>query len=456
MIAGVSTPDRPLVYELPCFRCRKPFTVSSEDPHFACPTCRGAMKKPTLQKDDVLAALDPDAVLAHYGIRVTQQGRWKRGRACPQRADHAVDAFGISPDGKWHCHACNVGGDLLALVAFAEGISLHTDFGAVLEVAAKIAGVVAGDPPPVRRPPPPPGPTLAERVAEAKKKAGWLWGRCLTESRMVDAWLRSRAIDPDMLRELARVTHDFGTEPEIAYTPIAMRPEEIERSDATRSIARAFRVFGVALPVRSIVDGSIVDVRRRGIDPAWFGDDVPPMAMAADAPKVLGMLGGVVAHQGDLVACYGRPHEVDGTRDVVVVEGWADYLTARLAWTEYDVLGATDAGQFANVAAFAAARVAEAGGEARVVLIAQNDPPRADPKTGQMKEGAATRALDEARVRCLRRLPLDRVPLVLCAPAKDLNDVAQQRGFAACRRLLLEAVDADAVVKPADEWGDWS
>lgn len=453
--AGVSTPDRPLVYQLPCFVCRQPFTISSAEPHVRCATCRGGRTmQPRLQKDDVLAALDVDAVLAHYGIRVLPHGRWRRGRACPDRNDHDADAFGVSPEGKWACHACQTGGDLLTFVARAEGLDPQTDFAKVLEVAAKIAGVVAGDPPPVRRAPAPTGPSLDERIAQAKKKAAWLWGRCLTKSLTVEHWLKERALDPEAIRMLTMVTKDFEEESEIAFGPIAMKPEEIEKSDATRSIWRAFGLFAVCLPVRSIRDGSIIDVRRRAVPRAWFGEDTNRFVAGEDVPKIMGMLGGVTSHEGELVGCYGRPHEIDGTRPVVVAEGWADYLTARLAFTEFDVLGAVDAGQYAAVAAYAANVVAAAGATENVILLAQNDPPRLDQKTQKWVQGASARALEAARALCLRRLPIAQVPIVVPKGCKDANEVAQKSGLAEIRRLLLEAIAFPEPAPPAEE-PDW-
>ena len=95
----------------------------------------------TLDKDIVLASLRASDVAAHYGITGPWRGRWMRSSRCAV-ADHGSDAFGISQDGKWHCWACDTGGDLLKLIAIGERM-LQTETEAD---AARLAdGIEAGD-----------------------------------------------------------------------------------------------------------------------------------------------------------------------------------------------------------------------------------------------------------------------------------------------------------------------
>ena len=95
-----------------------------------------------LDKEKILAELRAEDVAAHLGIAgVGDQrwrGRWMRSRRCGQ-ADHPSEAFGLARDGHWHCHACDQGGDLIALIAVSEGLDQQRDFQKVLEIAAALA-----------------------------------------------------------------------------------------------------------------------------------------------------------------------------------------------------------------------------------------------------------------------------------------------------------------------------
>lgn len=361
-----------------------------------------------VDKDAVLAQLTPEAVAQQYQIVGRWFGRWMRAKRCPM-ATHNTDAFGLSRDGKWHCHACDEGGgDLLSLVAAFEGLDCRADFPAVLEVAAAIAGVDVEEDfgaPAARKPAPPKAPAppavpLADRLAIAKKRAAMIWARLDSLPARVDKALSWRHVAATArTREDVRLLGFIGAHTEVSNEIYRVAGEDDRTVRAIRNIYSG--APGWAIAVRHIETGELVDVRARRFEPA------------ADAPKILGMPGGVTSEAGELVACYGWPHEL-GAATVVVVEGWADYLTAAWRWPRVDVLGAVDAGQYPLVAGFASRYLAERGA-GRLVLVAQDD--------GEGK--AADKAVNLASKRSLGLLGPERVTWIEAAQyhVKDLNDI---------------------------------
>jgi hypothetical protein len=370
------------------------------------------MEALVISRDQVLEALRAEDVAAHYDIKGPWRGRWMRAPRCFV-ADHGGDAMGLARDGMWHCHSCDDGGDLLKGIALAERLDIKADFRKVIEVAAAIAGVEDEDnfgetqkPPKPERPKPPALPSLAERVAIAKKRAAWLWANLTEGSRGVALYLEQRGLDAAAV--CARET--------IKTTPLAIERSKLTGNEDREKLGRMFSVAGIAIPVRHVVDGSLVDVRVRRFEPR------------PDQPKVIGMLGGVVSERHELVGCYGNPHLI--TSDcVVVVEGVADYLTALQIWPHADVLGATHAGVYPLVARHAAKCLGQNGG-GTVILVAQRDFAGDDAAykatwkdaNGKPVDGAADRAVDEATKNVISLLGVYACAWVECAPHKDLND----------------------------------
>ena len=364
-----------------------------------------------VDKDAVISRLTPDAVAAQYGVLGRWSGRWLRSKRCPA-STHGTDAFGLSRDGKWHCHACDEGGgDLLSLVAAFEGLDCRNDFPAVLEVAAAIAGVdveedfEAAPRKPTHRPAPASTiAPLAQRVEVAVARAAWIWNLLDSNLERVRRAIGWRGIDltPKTEREVRLL--GFLRQP-------TMDPE------MGRVVHRIFASSpGWGIAVRHIEMGALCDVRARRFEPA------------EGEPKILGMPGSVTVDSrrdggADLVACYGRPHEL-GAATVVVAEGWADYLTAAWRWPAADVLGSVDAGQYPLVAGFAARYLAERGG-GRLVLVVQDD--TREPDFGEVaREGAAEKAVNLASKRAIALLGPEAVSWIECARwgVKDLNDIA--------------------------------
>jgi hypothetical protein len=394
-----------------------------------------------LDRDEVRAALRAEDVAEHLGIKGRWSGRWMHARRCAE-TDHNSDAFALARDGMWHCHSCDKGGDLLALIALGERLNIRDDFGKVLEIAAGIAGIETqsgadmfglGPLKPDRpaRPEPPPLPPIRDRIAAAKKRAAWAWDRLWQDDRTVAAYLRSRGLEPQLV--LARE--------EIRMSPLRLDPElrrdiEARAEHVSQDISTLWYTMGtrrgtvsMVVPVRAAAGGAMVDLRARRFDPE------------PGQPKVIGMVGGVTSAPAErgrarsLVGCYGHPESVDADL-VVVVEGLMDYLTALQLWPHSQVLGAVEAGSIDLVAGWAANALAWRDSESRLLIVQQADPQRTL-RDGSVVPGAADAAINDkpnaaAKVSQLLLTPR-RVGWLLCESdrmlpdgrgvVKDLNDL---------------------------------
>lgn len=375
----------------------------------------------SLDRAAVRDALTPELVAAHYGIEGRWLGKWMRSRQCPITV-HASQAFGISRDGMWHCWSCDQGGDLLDLVAAGEALDIKREFGDVLEVAAAIAGVVDEDSfgaatPKPRAPRPAVVEDRAQRISIARIRAKWLWlrldPRLVPMGKRDDAgegpeYLRRRGLDP---MDLARMGES------IRFAPAQINPIELAGREELQKTRAMFAPPAVCLPVRSIIDNELTDVRTRRLRPR------------EGEPKILGMPGGVTWPDGELAGCYGRPASL-GLGDVILVEGWADYLAARLAWPEEDVLGAVDAGQLRAVAGFAAAHCADVG--SRLVMLVHHDGDEDEAIDKGKPSPAGAVAADRATVTAIRAGLAPSDLLILdCLEffgVKDLAELAPHRG----------------------------
>lgn len=329
----------------------------------------------TPDRATIQAALRAEDVVTHFAIPGQWRGRWLRSRRC-SLGDHDTDAFGIARDGRWHCWSHDQGGDLLKLIAVGEKLDMRNDFPRILEIAAQIAGIEDDEsfgaperPKPKAREPLPPLPSLAERVAVAKKRATWVWSRLLSydEASIIRAGIRRSAGDGYLQSRALKVSRVREAE-ELRETPIRSTADERAKHPDLQRLAYNFSVPGIALPVRHVLDGSLVDIRIRRYQPI------------EDQPKIVGMLGGVTAGPSEggrprqLVGCYGNPHCIDPgpSRMVVCCEGAMDYLTALCVWPEAQVLGAVDAGSLGLVAQHAARGLAEYPG-GKLLIVEQND-----------------------------------------------------------------------------------
>lgn len=377
-----------------------------------------------IARDVVVSALRADDVARHFQIPGQWRGRWLRSRRCGQQ-DHGTEAFGLSRDGRFHCWACDTGGDLLKLIALGEGLDVRADFPRVLEIAAAIAGVDGNDdwegpirPPPKERPPLPEVEPIETRVARARKRASWVWDRMVRKTEgsrsSADIYLPTRSLDVAAIR----------LREEIRETHLRVSPQEAMKNPELKSLSYSFAVPGVALAVRAVTDGCPVDVRVRRYEPR------------EDQPKIVGMLGGVTASPAekgrprDLIGCYGFPHAIDSDL-VVVSEGMMDYLSSLQIFPNAASLGAVEAGSLGLVAAHAARALARRDDKSRLLIVEQLDEPRTL-RSGEIVSGAADKAINEdpngAAKAAIRILGPRRVGWLFCAgddqhESKDLNDM---------------------------------
>lgn len=386
-------------------------------------------------KDQIKAALVAEDVVRHYGIAMRWHGRWGRARSCPI-TDHSTDGFCVARDGAWHCWSCDSGGpDLLSLIAYGEKLDPRHDFPAVLELAAGIAGLVAeddfggGKPAPKARPAPPPVEPIEQRLAQARKRGAWAWGRL---NQRIPA-STGELCGADRYLELVRglPVAKVRAREEYKETPLLVSRAELARMGGDDSdlakFARMFAQGGIAVPVRSPIDGGIVDIRVRRFEPGTRADGL-------ERAKIVGMLGGVTAspEEGgrgrELLGCYGFPHELESDL-VVVVEGLVDYLTALCVWPNADVLGAVEAGALSLVAKVAAKALAHRGDTGRLLLVEHDDG-----MTDDGRSGAARRSIFEepnaATKVAVSIVGPRRVGWIFCGgvdgqgkPIKDLNDM---------------------------------
>jgi phage/plasmid primase-like uncharacterized protein len=324
--------------------------------------------------DEVKGALRSYEVLDHYGIS------YKRGAGdqfesctCPRRADHdRRRAFVISRrTGRWWCHPCNYGGDLLHLVAELERLEIVRDFHVVLAKAAAIAGVSAMDMPD------------DERVS--RREAAKL-----------------RQLEQEAAEAAAKAQHDARAV-EIATRYWSSLPTADARGVAyleSRGVVDALR-FGVirfapahggspSLPLHTR-DGRIRNVVCRRLPE--LGEPKTPGLPRCPTP-------------GTMV---NSVRDIESGRDCVLVEGVFDAITATLMWPHDIVLGAHGAGNLAKVAQVAAPRCRDLG--ARLLIVPHND------TAGYTESRKAARAAIDAGL-SLREGSL----AIVHTGSKDLND----------------------------------
>ena len=297
---------------------------------------------------NVRASLNASDVLQHYAfvVKESPRGNWY-GHACP-RTYHRKSprAFVINPaSGLWTCFAGCVGrageplgGDLFTLIAEREGLSLTgEDFAKVVAIGADIIGVEVGvEVSPTeraRRQQAHREDMERRRREQAQQKrrrraisiveATAYWNALATWSAPGESYLSTRGILGAVERGLVR----------------------FDRSDHD-SIALALRTC----------DGQIANVIRRRLP-----------AHAPTPDDRFRPLTGLWA-QGTYV---GSLDEIGPSRDVVLVEGFCDALTAALAWPTAIVLGARSASDLPTIARYAAPFVARHG--VRLLVISHRD-----------------------------------------------------------------------------------
>lgn len=276
-----------------------------------------------LEADHIRVELGVERILDAYGLRGVKRNGWYRLRECPRcHEKSAREAIAIeASSGRWlhHGHERNAGGecsgDLFALVAACEGLDTKRDFQRILARCAEVAGIAVGtgsDPELDAR--------VAERLRqrdaeeaadrarrqEAASEAAAYWETLDDHSDRGEVYLTRRGLDPYPLIRAGAVRFDSAGDPCVA--------------------------------IRSI-SGRVTTVATRRIDPK-------------DGPKVVVRRGTTTA--GTMVDAI---EAITHGRDVVLVEGVMDALTARLAWPKAIILGANGAGNLAKIATAAIKRI---------------------------------------------------------------------------------------------------
>lgn len=325
-----------------------------------------------LDADHVRLELGVERILDAFGLIGTKRNGWYRLRNCPRCGEKSSrEAIAIeASSGRWlhHGHERSAGGvcsgDLFDLVAACEGLDTRKAFGRIVARCAELAGMGGGVADPeleerTRR-------RLEERQAEEQRDAVRRQAAAVAAAEYWDA---------------LQDHHDAG---EVYLTRRGLDPYPLIHAGAVR-----FSTAGdICVAIRGS-GGRITTVATRFLDPG-------------DRPKVLVRWGTTTA--GTMVDAV--PSIVHG-RDVVVVEGVMDALTARAAWPNATVLGANGAGNLAKVVRAAIRRVVLA--TARLILVPHDDEPgiRANTAAGVVAMGAG--------------LQLGRSLLVQELPAGDLN-----------------------------------
>lgn len=341
-----------------------------------------AAVKPRLERDVVLASLQPRDVIDRFQLQGRVTGDELRTRLCPTCGPRGrADSVAINlTTGRWSDHAHGCSGDLLALVAALAGLDIKRDFERVLELAADIAGVgPESDPAAVQR--------HRDRMREAEQRAA-----VEKEQRQAAAKERARTWWAGLFR-----SHDVGRR----YL------RDRRGLDVDQLIERQLVRFGdrgdVYVALRSST-GGVINVVRRVLTPG-------------DGPKVLGLkdapaLGTLVGHLQQL-----RAGTTAVVTTAVVTEGVIDSLTAALAWPDAVILGAHGAGNYATIVAYASRFLHERRG--RLLLPAHHD------RAGEAALDDAMHCALEAGMVCadIAGEPEARVHVVnFGAEHNDLND----------------------------------
>lgn len=286
--------------------------------------------------DDVLALLSPETVIAACALDARQRGKAWRLRVCTfcgERATRGGAAiYRRKRDQVWrvthHGHT-GCAGDLLDVVAAASGIDRRREFRRLVEHTASLVGISATDPDLERRIREHAERERHRRELEERARTAALdampsvWAALERRSLIGERYLQGRGIDPAELRAQGDV---------VRYTPSGE----------------------IAVAEHSLDTGAIVGIQYRA--PQGKGFRSEPYSAPEESALV------------------GRLAELDrdGVDVAVVVEGLADSLAARLAFSGCAVFGAAGAGNLEHVAANVAKRVHEIGGW--MLLTVDDDP----------------------------------------------------------------------------------
>jgi len=251
------------------------------------------------------------------------------------------------------CFGCGASGDVLDLVAVANGIDARRDFPEVLRLASDLAGADVG----YRRAPrpdlgrwPEPGLPPIEEVA-----AIWHGCRPVTEDADVSGWLRSRALDVAAIEDL-----DLAR----ALPPDATLPSWA-RFRGRSWFEGGYRCILPAFDNR----GALRSVRARRLGRSDAPKTLPPTGFGIGGLVLADILGRQLLETGT------RPDfwpERDVLR-IVVAEGEPDFLTWATAFSDTDLTAPAVLGVVAG--SWTAEIAARMPDRSRVVVRTHHDEP---------------------------------------------------------------------------------
>lgn len=341
-----------------------------------------------LDAEEIRLELRAHDVVNAYGLRIARRTqKWWRMKECPRCRDTSSRlAIAINHEnGSWLHHGkeraaggeCS--GDIFDLVAALEGWDCRRDFGRIIRRAAEIAGIEPDDSHDAVARRERAHREAVERAAQAdaddrkrhdraRRLAAFHWDSLATSNPRGEAYLRSRGLDPSLLTSCVRFT-------KAGDIVVALRDLDGSRVDDT--------------VLERIPDGAPVSTATRMLEPG-------------DGPKVLTLR--ECPTRGTMIDCVA---DIVHGRDVYLVEGVADALTARIAFPDAVVLGANGAGALPKIAAIAVPRVHLA--RTRLFLIPHDD-----------EQGIAS-ATKAARIALAAGLALDQELFLVELSHKDLN-----------------------------------
>lgn len=339
-------------------------------------------------RDEVLEQISVRDLLSAYGFHHRRGGGKNelQSKECPQRSDHSDFVFRFNEQNKrWQCFTCASRGDVFTFIAEMEGLSCRDDFPAVLAKAAEIAGVVPSITPPEER-----ARRLADlRAARAERERSQQAEAEADDARAITTastyWNTLPLRHPAGERYLAR--RGLQIHPLIRFDISAHPDRDSWSSDGAPSLA-----------IHDLRNRGISGVVRRRLPDVVASDD-----RGVKAPTLTGCHGnGTMAYPLS---------SITDDRDVVVVEGIADTMTALFAWPEAIQFGANGIGPLPTIIQLAARAVRAHHG--RLILIPQADQRR----QGEQAVIPGAKAALAAGL----RLGADLV-IVDLGRAKDLND----------------------------------
>lgn len=353
-------------------------------------------------RQEVLDKITVSDLLSSYGHKFRKGGGRNelQSKECPRRQDHSSpDAFRFNVVKKrWQCFPCNATGDVFTYVAEMERLDCVSDWRAVLQRSAEIAGVTVTIATPEER---------ARRVEELRAHR-------LARQQQVDAE------EQDQDRRAIQTATAY-------WNAMRLCDADGERYLGTRGITPS---HVVQLGTRLRFDGADHPHRDR-----WSSDSAPSLALynlqtnQLDGVVRRRLPSAIEADTSDtrktkaptLTGCrgsgaMGNPlSAIRRGQDVIATEGIVDSITSMIAWPDAITIGSNGTGPLANLLAEIARRVVAARG--RLLLV-----PHADEKRqGEDAMRPGVRAAIGAGLRIGFNLKL-----VDLGTAKDLNEAWTQ------------------------------